>query len=488
VVAKDDRSLGCATCGTTLGQLLKCPYCNNVFCREHRWDRNTHYCPLEKFSPANVTFRETRPSPFATANPPRATPVRNRNGRTLGLIVATLIIGILLVSGLAYNEYSPNSSRSSTMTNSSTTSQTTATSVYAVSSTVLFSAGTSSSTTAIAYTSEPLTGNGSSDNPSFVNGSTKIDYPPNYAILANYTLSLINSDRATAGLAPITLSSVPSGQQHADSLAYYGTIGHWDVQGYKPYMRYTMLGGTGYVAENVAYGGCTDSDWVYPEPCTIQTEENALNSSEWFMMNNDSLCCDNGHRMDILDPLHNHVSIGIAYNATTELVYLVEDFENSYITSESFQLSGSNVTLQGTTSQNLAGWVSHSNGSISAGAQIGVFYDPTPTAMPIDELTLSPSCEQYNELNEPVSCEYRGAYNPGTLVTTILAPCPPRYICGSGNFTYAYRWQQSSGNFQIFFSIGGLESVYGSGVYTFYLWPAGDTTEPITSLSVFATG
>jgi hypothetical protein len=73
-------------------------------------------------------------------------------------------------------------------------------------------------------------------------------------------------------------------------------------------------------------------------------------------------------------------------------------------------------------------------------------------------------------------------------ISAVLAPCPAQHTCASGNWTYAQTWQQSSGNFEIRFSISGLESAYGNGVYTFYLWPVGDTTEPITSVSLFVTG
>ena len=322
-----------------------------------------------------------------------------------------------------------------------------------------------------------------SDNPAFVGNNSKVDYPPEYNVLANYTLTLINRDRASAGLNPIAFSGVPSGQQHADSMAYYGYLSHWDLQGYKPYMRYTILGGTGLVAENAAYESCTDSKWQIVQSCNVQTIENSINDSEWQMMNNDTTCCSNGHRENILNASHNRVSIGLSYNSTTEVAYLVEDFEDSYISSSSLQLSGGVVTFQGSTAQNLTGWT----GS-SSGANIVVYYDRTPTNIDVSELAFSTSCAQYSELNEPTSCQYQGAYKPGTQISAILAPCPARYICGTGNFTYAQTWQQNSGSFDIVFSISGFESTYGSGVYTLYLWPAGDTTDPITSLSVFVTG
>ena len=55
----------------------------------------------------------------------------------------------------------------------------------------------------------------------------------------------------------------------------------------------------------------------------------AISDMNYQMLYNDSLCCNNGHRNNTLDPNHNQVSIGVSYNKTN--VYLVEDFINDYI-------------------------------------------------------------------------------------------------------------------------------------------------------------
>lgn len=154
----------------------------------------------------------------------------------------------------------------------------------------------------------------------------------NHSQLINYTLGLINKDREQFGLDNVTLSNETSGQQHAGNMLENGYFSHWDIYGMKPYMRYTLLGGAGAVQENIAYTESEERACI-GSLCTNIGSANvtsALYQMEYNMMYNDSGCCNNGHRDNILDPNHNQVSIGVAYNSTT--IYLVEDFINNYIT------------------------------------------------------------------------------------------------------------------------------------------------------------
>lgn len=389
------------------------------------------------------------------------------------LALAVIVIAVLLIgvgwAAIAHFPQAPDST-----TSASTTNRTSAASPPLTSSIVatMISQGNSSR-------------NWLADSPAFVSNSTRIDYPPGYGAIANFTVRVINAERSSDGLQNVTLSDVPSGQQHADSMAYFGYFSHWDNQGYKPYMRYTLLGGTGSVEENAALNYCTtsqpNSTREVGAACSIQTVEDAINDSEWMMLNNDSACCGNGHRQNILDPLHNRVSIGIAYNSTT--VLLVEDFESVYIGNGSLRVSAGTVTLQGRIVAPPQGWLQS-----QTGAEISVYFDPTPGNISLSDLKLTTSCAQFSELNESNACRYQGAYTPGTPISTVFSPCPAGRVCSSsGNFTYAQQWQVAfdTGNFNIVFSISALESAYGSGVYTFYLWPAEVAAGPITSLSVF---
>jgi len=61
--------------------------------------------------------------------------------------------------------------------------------------------------------------------------------------LFQYVLSLVNTDRQTAGLPPVTLAYNSAAQTHAQDMFknFYGS--HWGTDGLKPYMRYTNAGG-----------------------------------------------------------------------------------------------------------------------------------------------------------------------------------------------------------------------------------------------------
>ena len=126
--------------------------------------------------------------------------------------------------------------------------------VLYTSSSLLISAPQPQKTTATAAsTSIPATSTIlSSNTPTFGVTTSTIQPPANTSNASSYSpaqiiqfaLSNINSERSQFGLQPVTLSNVTSGQQHSDSMLYYGYFSHWDPFGMKPYMRYTLLGGT----------------------------------------------------------------------------------------------------------------------------------------------------------------------------------------------------------------------------------------------------
>lgn len=57
----------------------------------------------------------------------------------------------------------------------------------------------------------------------------------------------------------------------------------------------------------------------------------AIEDLEYSMVYNDSKCCNNGHKNNILNKFHTHVSLGIAYNDYSFVI--VQNFENQYLDS-----------------------------------------------------------------------------------------------------------------------------------------------------------
>lgn len=289
-------------------------------------------------------------------------------------------------------------------------------------------------------TTLPFYGNGATGS-RLTNASNSQTTSPPSGLFA-FALSVINMDRARYGLSNVTLSSITSGQQHAASMLTYGYFSHWDTYGMKPYMRYTLLNGRGAVSENIATESSKICSYVASISAGCSGDLNATQSiteMEYNMMYNDSACCQNGHRDNILDPNHNQVSIGIAYNSSA--IFLVEDFINNYViwnTGMPSYASGGTVSLSGATLGNF---------QVSS---IEVSYDSLLRNMSISQLSQTSSYGYGSTIAGVVSNS--NLYYPN--ITTIVAE---RYA--------------SSGNaFDIAFSIQNLIKRYGAGEYTIILW------------------
>lgn len=261
--------------------------------------------------------------------------------------------------------------------------------------------------------------------------------------LVNYALSLINKDRSDHGLSNVTLSLIESAQNHADNMLRYHYLSHWDTNGYKPYIRYTMAGGQGAVAENCA--------WQYSSgPFDIKE---TIKSLEWSMMYDDAEW-DWGHRDNILNPFHNKVNIGIAYDDHN--LYFVQDFENDYIRWSTMSISqNGEVRMNG----------SFQSGSLSA-EWVNIFYDPLPSKLTSEQL------------EEPT---YSGAYSLGSFVGMAVST---GYESPEGITITAQTWVQTGKSFQIRFYLSQAFNAHGKGVYTLYLQTDPDVTEDfLTSYS-----
>jgi hypothetical protein len=157
---------------------------------------------------------------------------------------------------------------------------------------------------------------------------------PSTGKLKEYALDKINEDREKSGLAPVLMSTNQAAQIHAEDVLKTRQISHWMTNGEKPYMTYTENGGLGYVQQNIAIQGfekgkCEGDEGDGKAVCMEINPFQAIDEAEHDMIYNDKICCDNGHKDNILDKLHTHVSIGIAYN--DYFFVLVQNFENNYV-------------------------------------------------------------------------------------------------------------------------------------------------------------
>ena len=276
--------------------------------------------------------------------------------------------------------------------------------------------------------------------------------------LVQHVLNRINKDRADFGLLPVELSSNQAAQIHAEDVFGTRQISHWMTNGEKPYMTYTQYDGEGSVQQNVAIAGFSPEQY---DQCVtnvlVKCEEieplSTIDQLQYEMMYNDKECCNDGHKDNILNPRHTHVSIGIVYDQY--YLALVQNFENNYGLDVDVEDS-SEIEISGTL---LEGQLDH----------IAIYYDEMPTRA---------AYEQNKDLL---------SYSAGELVAVIVKPLPPGYYYESlegYDIIEADRWIEQSDSVNIGFDLA--DAVEEDGAYTlFALVKDGEEVFDVTSYSVF---
>ena len=394
---------GCDHCGIDVMLPFTCAYCGGTYCAEHRLPENHQCLHRPKVPPPYLKGYDVA-EPSKKPRIARTPTIKRRRFPTKKLIAffAIALIGVILI-WYAYPSLLQSTQSPSVPSNPSTSPSVPSTTPSNTSPTTL-----------------------------------------SYQELVDYVLSLINSDRQSRGLQNVILSDIDSGQLHAENMLQNNFFSHWDMNGYKPYMRYTLAGGRGSVSEN-----CAAQLGFY------SNLKEALRDMEWRMMYDDA-DSDWGHRDNILDPLHNRVSIGIAFDNND--VYLVQDFEDDYISWSTLSLSNQ-VVMQGT--------ILKAGESIS---QVAIYFD-NPTSLTTQQLSNAP---------------YQGGYDAGTYVGMVVSPPPSgsQYLPPEkGILIIASTWNEAGQNFNIIFDMSTAFAQYGKGVYTLYLWTNSD--EYLTSLSIW---
>jgi hypothetical protein len=172
---------------------------------------------------------------------------------------------------------------------------------------------------------------------------------------------------------------------------------------------------------------------------------------EYEMMYRDKECCNDGHRDNILDPRHTHVSIGIVYDQF--YLAFVENFENNY---------GLNVTVN-------SGLVRIS-GQLFEGdlEQIGIYFDEVPTRAIYDQN------------------KHLLSYSAGNLAAMVVKPLPPGYYYETPHgytLVQANSWREGD-SINVTFNLAS--AVEKDGVYTlFAMVKNGEEIFDVMSYSIF---
>ena len=151
-------------------------------------------------------------------------------------------------------------------------------------------------------------------------------------------LALINKHRKKHHKQPVELDihACRSANKTAQDAALNKYMGHWDSQGKKPYHRYALDGGDAHVSENAS--GVESTDFFKQDI----DEMISLMKENHMLMYNERPPLD-GHRLNILDPYHNQLGLGVAYDGSSFCYY--EEFINDYLTKSSTKLQNGEVNM-----------------------------------------------------------------------------------------------------------------------------------------------
>ena len=151
-------------------------------------------------------------------------------------------------------------------------------------------------------------------------------------------LELINKHRKKHHKQPVELDihACRSANKTAQDAALNKYMGHWDSQGKKPYHRYALDGGDAHVSENAS--GVESTDFFKQDI----DEMISLMKENHMLMYNERPPLD-GHRLNILDPYHNKLGLGVAYDGSSFCYY--EEFINDYLTKSSTELQNGEVSM-----------------------------------------------------------------------------------------------------------------------------------------------
>jgi uncharacterized protein YkwD len=142
-----------------------------------------------------------------------------------------------------------------------------------------------------------------------------------------YMLALVNRDRASEGLEPVTWddTAAKAGQKHADDMVRHGFVGHLGTDGSVPEQRYTEAGGTGKVQENAACISDGTAREIEKDPRFLPEEIEKIETA--FFGEKPP---NDGHRKNILKPWPNKMGIGMTKAVGQPVACTAQEFVDDY--------------------------------------------------------------------------------------------------------------------------------------------------------------
>jgi uncharacterized protein YkwD len=142
-----------------------------------------------------------------------------------------------------------------------------------------------------------------------------------------FVLSLVNRDRADAGLEPVGRDEIAerAAQRHVEDMAKHGFTAHWGTDGSVPEQRYSEAGGVHFVQENAA---CFFDGVLRELDPEARFDAAALEKIQAAFMA--EVPPNDGHRQNILKPVHTRLGIGLAVPANVDQPCMAQEFVDDY--------------------------------------------------------------------------------------------------------------------------------------------------------------
>ena len=271
--------------------------------------------------------------------------------------------------------------------------------------------------------------------------------------LQRYAVELVNKDRAAHGLSPVTLGMNEAAQLHAEDMLEHDYKGHWWADGRDPTQVYSEKGGTSYAQENTNVWGCS-----FPTNCRLAPPRDAVVRLQQTLMGSP------GHRRNILDPAHQTLNIGIAYNGWR------------YTFAQIF--GGGAAEVDAPLSLSSSGVLTLSLVKRETGVRIhspaSVYYTPPNAPLTPSQIDLLNGGACINGVGFVGKC--------GNPVALIIEPAGPNasYSNLSPSYVVANRWNETSGAFSFTAPLGSRATK--SGIYTVVVFR--DNDDVLIKLSV----